>query len=71
MATLDDLPIPCIGDMSDLEALHLILNVRERRKTLPVKEPRITKKMSKLIGSLDESQLDELRAFIMSQQGAK
>jgi len=50
MATIDDLPIPNFSNLSDEEAIELILKVRERRlagMTAPPKLRRTTKSKPK------------------------
>jgi hypothetical protein len=70
MSTIDDLKIRDFMKLSEEEQLKLILEVRERRKRIPIKKVKVKKvkqKTEKLISKLSDSQLLEL----LAQMGAR
>jgi len=60
MANIDDLPIPNFSDLSDEEALELILRIRERRTSKNLPKPRKVAKTVKAKISKTEKLLAKL-----------
>lgn len=69
MATLSDLSIIPLSSLSPEEGLQLILSMRERRRFVLVKEPKVEKRLptASAIAKLSEKQLAELYYSLASK----